>query len=120
MLTEVGRGRCSGSVTVWRWLLGRIGLLGLLGLCSLPHAGMLWALLTGTKEPHEGATEVQFPQIPRAFLVTPICALAMGSIREKFCLVSVGAPERFPAGHGLCWFTLAPALDATSMTSFGS
>lgn len=71
MLTEVGRGRCSGSVTVWRWLLGRIGLLGLLGLHSLPHAGMLWALLTGTKEPHEGATEVQFPQIPRAFLVTP-------------------------------------------------
>lgn len=80
---------------------------------------MLWALLTGTKEPHEGATEVQFPQIPTAFLVIPIVPWQMGSIGE-FCLVSVGAPEQFPAGHGLCWFTLAPAPDATSMTSFGS
>lgn len=34
--------------------------------------------------------------------------------------VSVGAGERFPAGPRLCWFILAAALDATSMTSFGS
>lgn len=34
--------------------------------------------------------------------------------------VSVGAPERLPAGPRLCWFILAAALDATSMTSFGS
>lgn len=48
---------------------------------------MLRALLTGSEEPHEGTTEVQFPQVPRAFLVIPVCALAMGSIGEKFCLV---------------------------------
>jgi len=46
----------------------------------------------------------------------------MGSCREKQVLFVgvVGACERFPAGHRLCWLILAPALDATAMTSFGS
>lgn len=49
------------------------------------------------------------------------CAV-MGSCREKQVLFVgvVGACERFPAGHRLCWLILAPALDATAMTSFGS
>lgn len=62
---------------------------------------MLRALLMGTKEPHEGAAEVQFPQIPRAFLVIPICALAMGSIGgEVFVWCLLGLLNDFLLGTG--------------------